>query len=421
MGMDEQTATQVIQQAAQMASQGGQPQQEEMMMNGGEKKYVPSYNNGGEKPKWGAGSDESIAKLKEYLKHYKLEDDLKILNEKGKEADLSGIADRLQKKIIDVNPELVIDYMLNVADLNKKLKDKYATKEQLKEAYKKNPGQVKKDIKDGFNDKMWWYRAPIDEVKTLSPEKYKAKMEELKDEGITQGDYKFKYDKDTGKYIRYVSDDNVVDGAVDDGKKAADNSQSKINPLRIESKPIPRMYSPVPMPFNLPPSALQAHFKKRITPYDEKGRRIDPDIQPFIDAQAPVIAALQDSPVGIGLAGYANMSGLTLGAISKYLAETDKANLMNAQAVEGRNVERWGRADIINQQYMEDYERNSLTALAKTDNDIHNYFAAQDSNRLKKHQYLKNMNLIKGLFPNVYYDPTTGQMKSTTRGAKFDV
>lgn len=421
MGMDEQTATQVIQQAAQMASQGGQPQQEEMMMNGGEKKYVPSYNNGGEKPTWGAGSPESIAKLKEYLKHYGLEKELKELEKNSDKTTLNRIAGKLQTTIIKKNPELVVDYMLNVADPNNRLISMgYKTRDELKKALEK--GDVTKEkIKEAFNDEMWWYRAPIDEVKTLSPEKYKAKMEELKDKGISQGDYKFEYDKDTGKYIRYESDDNVVDGAVDDGKKAADNSQSKINPLRIESEPIPRMYSPVPMPFNLPPSALQAHFKKRITPYDEEEVRIDPNIQPFIDAQAPVIAALQDSPAGIGLAGYANMSGLTLGAISKYLAETDKANLMNAQAVEGKNVERWGRADIINQKYMEDYERNSLTALAKTQNDIYNYFNAQDSNRLKKHQYMTNRALIEGLFDNVYYDPSTGQMKSTTRGAKFDV
>jgi hypothetical protein len=425
MGMDEQPATQLIEQAVQMASQVEQPPQEEIMMNGGEKKYTSSYATGGTHPGFKPYEKESIEELKKYLKHYGLTTELETLDKKSDKKTVDEIAGKLQTKIIEKNPELVVDYMLNVADPNNKLISMgYKTRDELKKALEE--GKVTKgDIQKGFNDKMWWYRAPIDDVKKLPLKEYEAKMKELEAKGISQGNYKYEYNPSTGKYIRYESDDSIKDvgNDVKEGynKGVEDKKQSKIDDLNVDLLDKPRLPYIVPMPFNLPPSALQAHFKKETTPYDEEGLRIAANIQPILDTQAANINMSEDMPIGLRMAMASNIGGTSAKNVVDYLSKTDQANLMNAQAVEGRNVERWGRADIINQQYMEDYERNSLTAKAKTDNDIHNYFAAQDSNRLKERQYRTNRALIEGLFENVRYDPSTGQMKSTTRGAKFDV
>jgi hypothetical protein len=338
MGIDKQTATQVIQQAAQMASQGGQPQQEEMMMNGGEKKHTSSYATGGTHPGFKPYEKESIEELKKYLKHYELTAELATLDKKSDKKTVDEIADKLQKTIIEKNPELVVDYMLNVADPNNKLKGMgYKTRDELKKALKE--GKVTKEqIQDGFNDNLWWYRAPIDEVKTLSPEKYKAKMEELKDKGISQGDYKFEYDPNTGKYVRYESDDSVADVVVGEDKKAADNSQSKFDPFSIDYRPKPRMYSPVPMPFNLPPSALQAHAMTRYSPEQIDAVQIDPNIQPILDTQAANINMSEDMPIGLRMAMASNIGGTSAKNVADYLSKTDQANLMNKQAVEEKNV-----------------------------------------------------------------------------------
>jgi hypothetical protein len=139
------------------------------------------------------------------------------ISENASKDEIKAAAGRLQNKIISTNPDLVSDYMLNRSHQpNKKIsailgskgygkKDQYgqwqASKDDLLQAYKKGDISIN-DIKQGYKDDQWWYRALKTNVKKVSRKEYEEKMKDPS--GIAQGEYKYFNDPyELNLYTRY--------------------------------------------------------------------------------------------------------------------------------------------------------------------------------------------------------------------------
>lgn len=131
--------------------------------------------------------------------------------------DIQQAAGELQSKIIETNPELVVDYMSRTSHQpNKKLIDLMKSKnlsypkttEGVKQAF--DEGKLSaEDIRQAYKDDKWWYRALETNLKELSKEEYEEKM---KQEGAIEqnGKLYFQDDPDNPQlYTEYVMKDGV--------------------------------------------------------------------------------------------------------------------------------------------------------------------------------------------------------------------
>jgi hypothetical protein len=199
--------------------------------------------------------------LNKYLEMYGEEK----IAENASEKEIKAAAGRLQNKIISTNPDLVADYMLNRSHQpNKKIssilgskgygkKDQYgqwqANKDDLLKAYKKGDISID-DIKQGYKDDQWWYRALKTNVKRIPRKEYEEKMKDTS--GITQGKYKYFNDPyELNLYTRYepIDEENKTSTDVNvdtngnvvvtkDGEKPVDKTKTTTTDKEIKRYPL---------------------------------------------------------------------------------------------------------------------------------------------------------------------------------------
>ena len=132
-------------------------------------------------------SPQGVERLNKYRRMYGLPQ----LKGSITKADIQKAAGELQSKIIDTNPELVLDYMSRTSHQpNKALLDKipsgYAkTTEGVRQAFEEGKLSAD-DVRKAYKDDKWWYRALETDIKEIGKEEYETKMNE--DGSITQGD-----------------------------------------------------------------------------------------------------------------------------------------------------------------------------------------------------------------------------------------
>jgi SOS response regulatory protein OraA/RecX len=145
------------------------------------------------------------------LNQYRAAQGLDPIDENSSKAEIKKAAGELQQKMIQDNPDLVVDYMINVSHKpNNKLIAKIPT------GYPKTNEGVKKAIADGklssedvrnaYKDDQWWYRALGTDAVKLTPEEYEKKQKLIEASGVKQGEYAYLYDPEQNKYIRYYTD-----------------------------------------------------------------------------------------------------------------------------------------------------------------------------------------------------------------------
>lgn len=152
-----------------------------------------------------AYSPKGVVELNKYRKMYGLPQ----LSGSVTQAQIKAAAGELQAKIIESNPDLVIDYMSRRTHKpNNKLLG------ILPSGYEKTTEGVKKAIEDGkltteavknaYKDDLWWYRALETNTKELSKEEYEKKMKDPN--AIKQGDILY-FNEDPNNpqlYTQYV-------------------------------------------------------------------------------------------------------------------------------------------------------------------------------------------------------------------------
>jgi hypothetical protein len=178
-------------------------------------------------------SAKGVVELNKYRKMYGLPQ----LSGSMTQADIKKAAGELQAKIIETNPELVIDYM---SERTHKPNNKLIS--ILPSGYDKTTEGVKKAIADGklskdavknaYKDDLWWYRALETNTKELSKEEYEKKM---KDPGaIKQGDILYFNDDPNNPqlYTQYVMKDETP------GDKKVDVPETEEKDESIKRDPV---------------------------------------------------------------------------------------------------------------------------------------------------------------------------------------
>lgn len=124
-------------------------------------------------------SPQGVERLNMYRKMYGLPQ----LKGSVTKADIQKAAGELQSKIIEANPELVVDYMSRTSHQpNKALLAKIPsgyekTTEGVRQAFEDGKLSAE-DIRKAYKDDKWWYRALETQQKKLSKAEYEAKMKE---------------------------------------------------------------------------------------------------------------------------------------------------------------------------------------------------------------------------------------------------
>ena len=193
------------------------------------------------KPPYGekeAYSPKGVVELNKYRKMYGLPQ----LSGSVTQADIKRAAGELQAKIIEGNPELVIDYMSRRTHKpnNKLLAILPSGYDKTTEGVKKaiEDGRLSKDaVKNAYKDDLWWYRALETNTKELSKEEYEKKMA---DPGsIKQGDVLY-FNEDPNNpqlYTQYVmKDEEKKDDKIDvpETEKEEDAERDPIEDVDIQ-------------------------------------------------------------------------------------------------------------------------------------------------------------------------------------------
>lgn len=186
-----------------------------MNMGGYSFPYAPEYEDGGlikaqdglTKEPYSAAeayTPKGVVELNKYRKMYGLPQ----LKGSVTRSAIEKAAGELQAKIIETNPDLVVNYMSTKAKPNKKLLG------MLPAGYAKTAAGVKQALDDGkltpdqiksaYKDDKWWYRALQTNTKELSKEEYEKKMKDPN--AIKQGDVLFFQDDPNNpqSYTQYV-------------------------------------------------------------------------------------------------------------------------------------------------------------------------------------------------------------------------
>jgi hypothetical protein len=187
-----------------------------------------------------AYSPKGVVELNKYRRMYGLPQ----LRGSVSKSDIQKAAGELQSKIIESNPELVVDYMTT--------RSHQPNKELLKiipSGYPKTTAGAKQAVADGkltadqvkgaYKDNLWWYRALETNTKELSPEEYEKKMKEPG--SIKQGDLLYFNDNpdNPSQYTTYVMKDGKKANTVDVPEDAPKGPASKVERPSLQELPIP--------------------------------------------------------------------------------------------------------------------------------------------------------------------------------------
>lgn len=292
----------------------------------------------------------------------------------------------MQNFLANNYPDLVDDYMSRITPTNLK---------------RENPDAPF----GGFTDNRWWYRFPEIQRKVFSSqEEYDEWVENRRAVGNVNGTSIFSDNSDVF-FIPEVQGSQTID-ANGEILTADVQFQEPTRPFR----PIPaRVNSGMPFlgnPFITPPSRLQPHLLAnnrfdRLSPFEVSN-------EPFIQASADnlnfVTEQLTSRPFAQNQAVLANFIANSERNLFNQLSQNQIRNVAERQRVDAANANIQAREDLANTQNALDFERRQLTAQAKTDADINNYFETLRRQEMGTVNFLNKYNTIQSLYPNIFND-----------------
>ena len=166
----------------------------------------------------------------------------------------------------------------------------------------------------------------------------------------------------------------------------------------------------------LPPSVLEPHLKVK-----NRFQRIDPveigverNVQEAFRQQQFASDQLGSLPASQRAAVLSNMTANTQRSLNDAITQTNIVNAQNRQRAEQFNIGQADKENIAEGQNALNFERAQLTAKAKTDKDIRDYFAFNRDvvlNNILREQQLSSIDALSedysiDPFGNVRFDPT---------------
>jgi hypothetical protein len=418
-GLQEEEVTAAIQ---QVMAQMQQPN-EQMMRNGGMK--LPIYQNSTPYNEQDAYTEKGIAQLNKYLKEY----NLKELPKTATKSEVDDAASAMQKKALQINPELVTHYLLNQSHqasnkLTSVLDKKYGSASDYKkdwtqaekQAYareKYKTGDLKFDeLGNAFNDAKWWYRSVANDVKAVPRPEYEKFLQDNADKLIKQADasgnplyYLYKGD---GQYEALTPYDT------DEVKKQAQNvEQGKPGDMKTWQRPMDNknlLGLSTPIQFRGEVSPLRLTMYAQETPEDVVAPKVSSTEQiAAITGSARNVAGLMSGTSGAEkMANLAYLQAQEAEQINRAKAEENRlnvasefqakqANAANRQGVQARNIplaidytDKVNLAEI--ESFMEQQQRSE-----KMSADMAKDFADQQA-----------LNVYRSMARDYTYDPSTG-------------
>lgn len=166
----------------------------------------------------------------------------------------------------------------------------------------------------------------------------------------------------------------------------------------------------------LPPSATEPHLKVK-----NRFQRIDPvkigieqNLQEAFRQQQFIDSQVSSSNPNIKAAFLANSAANTQRTVNNAITQTNIVNAQNQQRAEQFNIGQSDRENIAEGNNALNYERRQLTAKAKTDKDLRDYFAFNREvqlNNILREQQLSAIDAMSedysiDPFGNTFFDPT---------------
>lgn len=353
-----------------------------------------------------AYTPKGIERLNTYREKYGLD---KIDTDAGRQKGVEAVKE-LQDKIVEQNPNLVVDYMTNRSHqpnkkLLRKLEDKGytgTTNETVKEALEK--GDIsEEDIKDAYKDDKWWYRAMETTQKDLPEEEYNHLMEQIKEKGIgiQQGEDIYVPDpNDPQRYIKY----NPIPQEPTEETPPVEEEDPNIvteDPVRQVNQRYPRAYY-TPDQSVLPPGGLEAHTKiaNRFGRIDAPRVGVEDQLQQAATQRMQASNQLRDLPPTQRAAAIANMTGQLQTAENQAITAANRTNAQNQARTEMFNVQQADKENVYAGNNALNYEQRQLTAKAKTDEELRNYLDYNRKVALTNFRNTQDRNLIASVFPD---------------------
>ena len=162
-------------------------------------------------------------------------------------ADIQKAAGEMQNKIIERNPELVVDYMSQRTHKPNNQLISVMNSKDPKKKYPRTTAGVKQaiadgvlgkdDVKSAYKDNLWWYRALETEKKELSKEEYEKKMKDPN--AIKQGETLF-FNEDPNNpqlYTEYIMKEGEKAPEVKEEEQPEDVERPEAEVLDIPEQP----------------------------------------------------------------------------------------------------------------------------------------------------------------------------------------
>jgi hypothetical protein len=422
-GLQEEEVTAAIQ---QVMAQMQQPN-EQMMRNGGMK--LPIYQNStAPTPPYDeqdAYTEEGVARLNRFLKEY----NLKELPKTATKSEVKDAASAMQKKALQINPELVTHYLLNQSHqaankftsvLDKKYgsaadykKDWTQAEKQAYAREKYKTGDLKFDeLGDAFNDALWWYRSVSNDVKAVPRPEYEKFLKDNADKLIKQADasgnplyYLYKGD---GQYEALTPYD--VGTTKKDKEEIEQGKQGNMKSFQAAAQQRAAGFTPITPRYREMPTSmlLPGYFQE--TPEDVVAPKVSPTEQiAAITGSARNVAGLMSGTSGAEkMANLAYLQAQEAEQIDKAISGTNRANLESEFSARQANRANRQGVQTKNISYAIPYVDKANLAQINTEQEWQKYFAEMSGDRLNNIREQRALQTYASMTPNYRYDAATG-------------
>ena len=242
------------------------------------------------------------------------------------------------------------------------------------------------------------------ETKEFTPEGKKAFETEFKDANqiVKDGKTYFRVSDTSNEYINPITKEVIP--AVE--AEAIKSKPIVSNASRVSTRERGAQGFIFPNQSVLPPSALQPS-----TLIENRRQRIDPvrvgiedNLTELFKQQEFVAQQIDNVPDSQRAASYSNLLASTQEQANKSITATNRINAQNSQQAELFNISQADAEDQLRGINLQNYERLTQTAQAKTEKDVRDYFDFNRRVGLNNFQNQQNLNLLQTLTPDFELD-----------------
>lgn len=198
--------------------------------------------------------------------------------------------------------------------------------------------------------------------------------------------------------------------------------QTDVQPLSIQNIRSRLGFPLLPDQSALSPEGLQPHLKinRRLERLDPVKVTTEENLKEINRSENFVAQQLASLPDSQRRAALANLTANSQNNLNKAITQTNIANAQNFQQTEQFNIGQSNQEENFRAVDALDFERRQLTALAKTEEDLFNFFEFNRKVQLGNFNTVNRLNTLNSIYENFNTDGS-GINLDTTRRSKFVV